>query len=267
MPTQTISRCGGNVLSYSQTVFAVGTPGSLVAYWRMGETVGDFIDTSGYPPTPYNLIITGTGSNTRGVVGCLAPSQDDGAWQINVKDNPSPGYARASGDPLNPNSFPSFSATSWTFVGWVRPTATIAGDPSWRGSIWSMNGIVAGAPSYEEGAGIELNYPGGATPAQARVTRANDAPHGGLVVVASPGLAAGSNYMVGGTYDGTTLKLYINGALNGSIADAPRSIALGGLLSVGYGPFGCLYGVVDEVAVWSSVLSAIDFANLYAAGA
>ena len=251
--------------NYAQLVGTISAAGNLRGYWRMGETSSTFKDTSGYEPlTPQDLTITGTGSNTRGVLGCVAPDQDDLAWQLNVKGNPSPGDVSgvASG---GGNPYPG-TQTSFTIVAWIRPTATVGGDPAWTGAVYANENLVAGAPSYVLGWALELRYPGGATSPIVQFTRSNDAAHGSAVTCTGPSLAAGTDYMIGATFDGATITLYVNGLSVATQADTARGIPEDQGVSVGRSPNGQYYGVADEISLWASVLSASDMARLYLAG-
>ena len=84
---------------------------------------------------------------------------------------------------------------------------------------------------------------------------------GGYVTAGGPALAAGTWTHVVGTYDGSTLRLYVNGAPVGSAAAATLASGsgpafIGRLGAEGSNP-GILpfSGVIDEVAVYSGVLS------------
>jgi hypothetical protein len=92
----------------------------------------------------------------------------------------------------------------------------------------------------------------------------------GVAVVTSGVLQPNTTYYVVGTFDGTTARLYINGALVGSTVktgtltayDSKHGLAIGddaGFSDPGYG------GSVDEVAVYTKALSASDISAHYAA--
>jgi hypothetical protein len=89
-------------------------------------------------------------------------------------------------------------------------------------------------------------------------------------------LAADTWYFVAGTYDSATINLYVNGELVASTPDT-RDISSGAAFTVGGGNiveddhatsyFGYFLGGVDEVAVWSRVLTAPEILKLYNGGA
>jgi hypothetical protein len=77
-------------------------------------------------------------------------------------------------------------------------------------------------------------------------------------------IVAGTTYHVGVSYDGTTLRLYVNGALDGSVVaagtisvDNAKSITIG---TTGIAGFDGIAGQVDEVALYNHVLTAGRFA-------
>lgn len=71
---------------------------------------------------------------------------------------------------------------------------------------------------------------------------------------------------IAGTYNGSTLRLYINGELDNSlsVANAFTNVAN---LSIGHGWDGYLNGLVDELAIFNRTLSAQEIKNLYKRGA
>ncbi|HEV2210475.1 MAG TPA: LamG-like jellyroll fold domain-containing protein [Verrucomicrobiae bacterium] len=75
-------------------------------------------------------------------------------------------------------------------------------------------------------------------------------------------------YHVALTYDGTTLKLYVNGVQDGSLAvtgpvlATSQPLCIGGLTS---GPW-YFRGLIDEVSLYSRALSATEIEAIYAAG-
>jgi hypothetical protein len=81
-------------------------------------------------------------------------------------------------------------------------------------------------------------------------------------------ITAGTTYSVGCSYDGSTLKLYVNGALDASVAVTGSIDVAGGASftvgTTGLGGFLGLAGQVDEVALFHSVLAGTDFAALHA---
>ena len=90
---------------------------------------------------------------------------------------------------------------------------------------------------------------------------------GGNIV--SSAITANTTYHVVGTWDGTNLRLYINGSLVGSpTADASANLTIGAC-TIGdqVGATGLRFpGTIDEVAIYNTALSAARVAAHYTAG-
>lgn len=73
----------------------------------------------------------------------------------------------------------------------------------------------------------------------------------------SAGLNTGEWYHVAATFDGTTMKIYINGELDASMTASSSSFVSNGAFAIGrnYGNDRILDGRIDEVSVWSAALS------------
>lgn len=69
-----------------------------------------------------------------------------------------------------------------------------------------------------------------------------------------------------GTYDGTTIKIYINGNYDNSIAcpSGPYNSTANFTIGASSGGGSYFIGRIDEVGVFNSLLAATDIANLYA---
>jgi hypothetical protein len=100
-----------------------------------------------------------------------------------------------------------------------------------------------------------------------RVTNANG--FGNIALSTTP-VAVGQFYHVVGTYDGTTVKMYVNGVLEGQAAATitmdygTNPIFIG---TSGETVFdGKLNGVVDEASIYNRPLTSTEIADLFAAG-
>ncbi len=81
-------------------------------------------------------------------------------------------------------------------------------------------------------------------------------------------VAVGGTYHVVGTYDGTTQRLYINGSLAASAALTGAISSNSNALYIGSwnGSSEFFRGTIDEVAVYSTALTATQVTNHWAAG-
>jgi hypothetical protein len=269
VPTQTISRCGGSsTTTYAGTVLTVGGVGTLRAYWRLGEPSGLFADSADWQAAPgAPLLVDGLGSYTRDVPGALPPAQDDGAFEGQVKGNSggSPFYRLSQFSGTNPLTG---LEVGWSVVGWVKPTATVGGDPAFHGSLFNNTTIVAGSPSFEQGWSLDLDWAGGAANPDLILYRTTTIAPSGQVTARIAGLTPGTWYMCSATYDGTTLRVGINGTTFATATDTRFGLGAingGPVLAWNHAITGQLYGVLDEVALWGTVLTDSALATLFAA--
>lgn len=73
-------------------------------------------------------------------------------------------------------------------------------------------------------------------------------------------------YHVVVTYDGSTVRIYVDGALVTSAADASSNGLSNGIIRIGSFTGDGWHGYLDEVAVWDRALSAAEIAAQYTAG-
>ncbi len=83
----------------------------------------------------------------------------------------------------------------------------------------------------------------------------------------------GNWHHIAGTYNGSTITCYVDGTAGTGVSDT-EAVAAAGLVAVGATPSttgstltGHWDGSIDEVAVWSSYLSAADITAIYNSGA
>ncbi len=88
---------------------------------------------------------------------------------------------------------------------------------------------------------------------------------GGGEVASATGPTSGETYHVVGTYDGSTLRLYVNGVLAGSTSETDTVVTTANALRIGSydGTSGFVNGRIDEVAVYSAALTAAQVSDHY----
>jgi hypothetical protein len=215
---------------------------SPAGYWRLGEANGATTATarSGTPNGTY------TNSPTLGV-GSLVGDTDTAASLDGVDD-----YINFG------DNFDYSGTASFTTEFWINPTAATA----------SYRRILSKEESGGRGWHYELDNNTAGTPNRVYFCREDASNVDDCASTGSTGLQAGTWYHIVSTYDGSNLRIYINGSL---IATTPstRSIENHTLpLRLGSGSSGAdfLGGVVDEVAIYSSALSLARIQAHYNAG-
>jgi hypothetical protein len=146
-----------------------------------------------------------------------------------------------------PNSATLSPSTGITLEAWIKADAYAAN--SWENVIISKDGWASGNQGYVLRTGangiLSFNFSSNGTWKE---------------VVSSAVMSTGNWYHVAGTYDGATLRIYINGieqnslAFAGPITNGSYDINIG---RAAYTIGGTRYfdGVIDEVKIWSSAIS------------
>lgn len=86
---------------------------------------------------------------------------------------------------------------------------------------------------------------------------------GDLFFATSSNIGAGIHHLLG-TYDGTNLRIYVDGALGGSLATADFAISTSGSIVLADSQNDALW--LQDVAIWNRALTDSEIARLYAAG-
>lgn len=232
-------------------------------YWRLGDAGAALADASGNGRTA--TASDGAAAAATGAVAGDGSRTLDGTTGAVVADAPQPLGAQ------------------WTAALWFRTT-------SGRGGAlagWSATADGAGGPTDRV---LWLDNDGAVATALASQLANGREPRPGrstFTLVRSPHTYAdGLWHHVVASHDGTTLRLYVDGAPAGSAAATAAPMLEAGHLRVGradltgfYSVFGrnfsgspaptsdALGGDVDEVATWSSALTAEQVAALFEAGA
>jgi hypothetical protein len=208
----------------------LGTAG-LSSYWRVGETSGTTANASSGA-----LNGTYTGAHTLGVSGGIA-------GDVNAAVRLAGGYVDM-GDDLDFAGTASFSLEAW-----VRPT-TIDGT-----SRRIVSKAIGGLQGYElfvnSGSGLSFQRIAGST---------------NTVTATAPPLNSWSHVVA--TYDGTTMRLYVNGSLSNSGASALSLLDNAAAFRVGNSALGTegWAGDLDDVTVYSGVLGAAQVQNHFQCG-
>ena len=215
------------------------------SYWKLDEAAGtSAADSAG----------AATGTYTNGPVLNQASGVRDAGTAVTfdgVND-----YA-AMGDVLDYAGTASFSAEAWVNRGTVN-------EASWR-RVLSKERYVSSTD--KGGWSIQINGSGDAAPHTIGFYRWNGTTGQDLAKGATA-LAAGRWYHVVATYDGATLRVYVNGALDGSTAGSVSVENHTQQFAVGKLSNGASYynGLLDEVAVYGFALSAQQVGEHYNAG-
>ena len=155
-------------------------------------------------------------------------------------------YDFASNDMAVPNNT-SLNPTIISIEAWIK--ADSWGNNSWENVIVSKDGWASGNEGYVLRAGangtLSFNFSGGGTWRE---------------VTSPPTMALGKWYHVAGTYDGSTLRVYINGeevgttAYSGAITNGTYDLYLG---RAAYTLGGTRYfdGNIDEVRIWNEPIT------------
>jgi Concanavalin A-like lectin/glucanases superfamily/Fibronectin type III domain len=224
-----LDRTGGSS-PYSNAVLG----NDPAAYWRLGDTSGaTAVDATGLHNGTY------TNGAALGQPSLLAGDSANTSVKF---DGANDYVAVPSAGSLSPSARVSLEA-------WIKPSALPAA------------GSFASVLTKRESYSLQFNGPRlEFTIIQSGTRRRLQAPAGAVQV--------GQTYHVVGTYDGTTQRLYINGAqtasqaLTGAISTNANSVTIGSWS----GSTEFLNGVIDEPAVYTGVLSPSQISAHYQAG-
>jgi len=226
----TIDNTHANILDYFRTMRSMAP----IGYWRLGNTA----DSSGNGMT---LTPTGATAGNMAAPGLLSAAIGgaDGATDFTLGT-----YFQASGAPLQT----PYSAAS--LVAWIQPD-TVPAANAYAGFLTSAN----------ETTYLSL-WGGGYAVFSAWINATQFS-----ILTAPNVIAAGSKYLVVGTFDGLVLRLYVNGVLAVASSRFPGTIMLAsGPCYVGAGTFGAFDGKVDEAAYFNRALSPDEIMKLYNTG-
>jgi Concanavalin A-like lectin/glucanases superfamily len=205
--------------------------GGLSSYWRLGETSGTTANAAAGA-----INGTYTGAHTLGVSGGIA-------GDANAAVRVAGGYVDM-GDNLDFTGTASFSLEAW-----VRPTTIDA--TSRRIVSKALGGLQGYELFVNSGSGLQFQRIAGAT---------------NTVSASAPPLNSWSHVVA--TYDGTTMRLYVNGSLASSAASALSLLDNAAAFRVGNSALGTdgWAGDLDDVAVYGGVLNGTQVQNHFQCG-
>ncbi|MDQ3540355.1 MAG: LamG domain-containing protein [Chloroflexota bacterium] len=213
---------------------AVTTTSGLVSYWRLGEASGTTAADEGGRYA---------GTNNGATVGAISllPSSTDTAYSFDGVND----YVGTA-----TNAAFAFSNTSpFSFECWYQP-------PTVPGTLDELIIGTEAANIYAKSGKIGFDRYNGTT--------VNTAPGTTLVTI-------NTTYHFVATYDGTTMRFYLNGVLEGSVASSislqnvSRAFGIGAYLS-STAPAYFADSITDEVAVYNLELSQATITDHYSKG-
>jgi hypothetical protein len=227
---------------YSATIMA----DSPASYWRLGGTTGNATDVMG--------LAGATGTYQNGVVRGVAGRSADGdlAATFDLTD-----------DAVQAGIVHGFAGTaSFTAEALVKPTSFIDGSALMLFGTFEYRHVSGKAAYY--GWALFLYDPAGSTAPHLGVLRCNGVEDHGFCDYAMGGasLTAGTWYHLAATYNGTTMRTYVNGvqqATGTSTRSLPTSVVPFKMGKVNEYDNGAL-STLDEVAVYSNVLTSTQLA-------
>jgi hypothetical protein len=221
------------VSNYSAAVLAL----SPKRYYRLGETSGTAANDLGSDAQNGTIQAAGTGVTLN--QASLIPS--DAANASMLFTPASAGYIT-----LPTTGLPT-GASAWSIVAWVKMPATL---PSGFPTIFCF-----GTASTNKMAILMYR-------ASSTVIEVDD--WSGTVLTWGTAPVANGVYFLAATYDGTILRLYVNGALVNSVAKTFAITA--GSAQIGNDSTADYWsGIIDEVAFFGSALTLAQIQSLYAA--
>jgi len=218
-----------SALAYRDAVLATNP----VAYWRLGERSGTVArDEMGANNGAY------VNAPTLGVAGLLAGDADRG-----VTLNGTSQYVYLPNTTSDTSGVKSCSLSVWVNAAPPAVTRYLLGNfySSVSAGLW-LAVDPAGSYIVRRDASAAQDY------------------------VAGP-ILNGTHHLVG-TYDGATMRLYVDGASVGTPAASSRVLPAVVVTRAGLneGATGSLSGTIDELAIWNRALTAAEVAALYRVG-
>jgi hypothetical protein len=236
----------GTKLSDGSTLGS-GTANGLVGYYTMDGKDTNF-------STNKEVDESGNG-NTATLVNLTTTSATIGNLGQAMTFNGTSSHINATG--LTNIAYPAITVSAW-----VNESASQSGNPRYVANSHTDSG--------SNNLGFELMWARGNFGACVPQGLDFIIGNGSTCSAAGSAVSVPSNkwFHVVGTYDGSTIKIYYNGALAGSTSFTGTIAASTLPFAMGYGPYGNDYlnGKLDDVRIYSRALSAAEVQQLYNEG-
>lgn len=213
-------------------------PTSLVSFWELEEASGTRVDAHG----SNDLTDNNTVGQATGKVGYAADFEDTNTEYLSITDAAQTGLD-ITGD--------------FSFNFWIN----FESDPSGTSPVPIGKYGGAGNRAYL----LQYQVSGW------RVVISTNGTAEGVSATVTHSVSTGTWYNIGATYDVSagTLEVFVNGSSIGTGTGGPTSIAnTAGDFNLGRNPAGGNYldGLLDQVGVWTKLLSSTEMTDLYNGG-
>jgi hypothetical protein len=222
---------------------AVRTTTGLRAYWRLAETTG----TTANDETTNNLDGTYENTPTLGTAGLLA---GDSNRAVDLVRSSSERVTVADNTLLDP--------TNLTLEAWVRPDSSL--------SSGQVRTIFAKTNSNGNDFSYSLDYRRSGFTTNQLVFSVTTSSNTDYTVTQT--LNSGTKYHIAATYNGSTMRIYVNGvqvgsgqSKTGNLRNSAQPLRIGSFWNQDYWD-----GAIDEAAVYSTALSAAQIQSHYTNG-
>jgi hypothetical protein len=166
-------------------------------------------------------------------------------------------FTTSSGRVALPTAFNLNGSNAFSVEYWIKPTNANPGAGNFEYIGW-------GPASNGAHTGYALLLAGGASFNSLEFQVGNGTAHS-TAIFSNSGIANGSVYYVAGTYDGTTLKVFLNGVQKAT-ATVAGPMSNSGTPSIDIATASFFAGTIDEAALYQSVLSQARITDHYNAG-
>ncbi|HEU5437763.1 MAG TPA: LamG domain-containing protein, partial [Ktedonobacterales bacterium] len=231
--------------SYVDIVTAAANGGSaLLRYYRMGESSGTVApDISGWGQNA-----TYQGSFTRGAAGAITGDTDTAITFAGAGDISVPVGSGTTALPVGSGTTAlPVGANPWSIVAWVK----IAANPGSSQVVASFGTAAAG-----QGAHIAVDTTG----------KVYASVFGTNTPLSAAAVSLNAWHLVVGTYDGTTLRCYLDNAAATSVGVTANIGTTAAFIGEQVDGTAKISATIDEVGIYGAALSSAQVGTLYTAG-